>query len=144
MSASGGTEMEFLDTNLIIRFITRDHPEHSPRARLLFSQLEAGTATVTTCEGFVIEAVQVLSSRILYHLPREEIRDKLGVILDLRSVRLANKRLYHRALEVYAVQPALDFVDALAIAHMEHDGISTIVSFDKGFDKVPGIRRREP
>jgi predicted nucleic acid-binding protein len=38
----------------------------------------------------------------------------------------------------------LDFVDALVVAHMRHGHISTVVSFDRDFDRVPGIQRRDP
>ena len=92
--------MEFLDTNPIIRFLTKDHPEHGPRARALFQQLASGTASVITREGVIVESVQVLSSKSLYNLPREEIRDKLSPILDLPGLRPAQREVYQRALEL--------------------------------------------
>lgn len=136
--------MEFLDANLIIRFLTEDNFDHSARARSLFQQLEVGAAEVTTCEGVVAEVVYVLGSRSLYSLSREEIRDKLAIILGLRGLKLSHKRTYVRALDLYAAISRLDFVDALAVAHMERAKIGTIVSFDRDFDHVPGIARREP
>ena len=49
-----------------------------------------------------------------------------------------------RGLDVYASFPSLDFEDALAVAHMEQLGISRIVSYDRDFDRVAGVRRTEP
>lgn len=38
----------------------------------------------------------------------------------------------------------VDFEDALSVAHMEQDGIETILSYDRDFDLFPGIARAEP
>ena len=136
--------MEFLDTNPITRYITQDNLAMSLRAEEFFDHVEHGRLSATTCEGVLVEAVQVLSSKALYNRPRAEIADKLSIILGLRGLRLANKEVYARALDLYASTPALDFVDALAVAHMQHARIDTIVTFDRDFDRVPGIRRRDP
>ncbi len=113
------------------------------RARTLFKQLEAGQATATTCEGVIVEAVQVLSSKALYNLPRPQIRQHLSNLLSLKGLRLPHKRVYLRALDLYATTP-LDFVDALIVAHLQHDRSSVVVSFDRDFDRVPQITRRDP
>ena len=62
----------------------------------------------------------------------------------LRGLRLPQKRVYLRALDVYANCAALDLEDALAVAHMEQQGASEIYSYDTDFDGVAGIRRVEP
>ena len=136
--------MEYLDTNLIIRYLTQDHPEHAARVQPLFQQLAAGTVQLSTCEGVLIEVVHVLASRALYHLPRNEIQQKLSVIIDLAGLKLPFKHVYQRALELYEATPRLDFVDALIVAHMEHARITSLVSFDKDFDGLPTVTRREP
>ncbi len=135
--------MPFLDTNIIVRFITQDAPEQAQRAALLFEQLGLGNVNVTTSEAVIVETVQVLSSRALYNLPRAEIQTHLTNILSLRGLVLSNKRTYLRALEIYA-STNVDFVDALNVAHMERAGIDTIMSFDRDFDRIPGIQRVEP
>lgn len=81
-------------------------------------------------------------SKRLYNRPRDEIRDYLASILNLRGMQVPFKHTFLRALELYA-STNLDFVDALNVAHMERQGIETIVSFDQGFDRVPGITREE-
>lgn len=136
--------MEFLDTNPIIRYITQDNLTMSHQAEQFFEQLESGAGVATTCEGVLVEAVQTLSSKALYNRPRAEIAEKLGVIIGLKGLKLSNKSLYLFALDLYAATAALDFVDALVVAHMQHRHISTVVSFDRDFDRAPGIRRRDP
>ena len=56
---------------------------------------------------------------------------------------LPAKQTYEHALELYA-STSLDFEDALSIAHMETLGITTILSFDRDFDRFPSISREEP
>ncbi|MBI4499521.1 MAG: PIN domain-containing protein [Chloroflexi bacterium] len=94
-------------------------------------------------EGVLVEVVQVLSSRRRYYLPRADIRDYLTGILSFRGMDLPYKCTYLRALEIYA-QRNIDFVDALAVAHMERPYTGAIVSFDRDVDRIPGITRREP
>jgi predicted nucleic acid-binding protein len=59
-----------LDTNILIRHLAADHPTHSPRAQALFQDLCAGAQTARLTEAVLVETVQVLSSRALYHLRR--------------------------------------------------------------------------
>lgn len=135
--------IKLLDTNVIIRYIARDNPDHARRADTLFEKAQGSDLSITMSEGVLVEAVQVLSSKRLYSRPRDEIRDYLTSILNLHGMQLPFKNAYLRALELYA-STNLDFVDALNVAHMERQGIGTIVSFDQGFDRVPGISREEP
>ena len=54
------------------------------------------------------------------------------------------ERLYLHTLDLYASSPFLDFEDALAIAHMARRGVTEIVSYDRDFDRIAGLRRVEP
>lgn len=135
--------IEFLDTNPIVRYITQDVPEHAARAKILFDELDAGKRSVTTCEGVLVEVVYLLTSKNLYGRPRSEVRSFLVALLESPGLHILYKRTYLRALDIFA-STTLRFVDALCVAHMERDGIQTIISFDRHFDKVANIRRREP
>jgi len=135
--------LDYLDTNVFIRHLTQDEPQMAQQARSLFKQLETGQATATTCEGVIVEAVQVLSSRALYNLPRPQIRQHLGNLLSLKGLHLPRKRVYLRALDLYATS-SLDFVDALIVAHMERDRATAVISFDRDFDQFAQITRRQP
>ena len=133
----------FLDTNVIVRYITQDDSEQAQRAHDFFEQVEAGAQSITACEGVIVESVQVLSSKRLYNHPRSEVRGYLTALLRLPGFHLPGKRIYLQALDLYA-STNLDFVDALAAAHLKRTKLTTIVSFDRDFDRIPGITRREP
>jgi predicted nucleic acid-binding protein len=141
------SEMPFtyLDTNPIIRLLTGDHPEHAPRARALFERAARGELTLHLSEAVVVEVVNVLSSRALYHLPRPEIEQLLKKLFALPGVNTPGKRTYQRALELWVQHlPVQDFVDCLQVAHMERLKIPAIASFDTDFDRFPQITRLVP
>jgi predicted nucleic acid-binding protein len=133
-----------LDTSVIIRYLTNDHPVHSPQAYAAFRDLAAGKLAAALTEAVLVETVQILSSRTLYNLPRAEIRRHIGNIIRFQGVKLPRKRRFLRALDIYTTVPALSFVDALLAAYAEGSTEHTVISFDQGFDRLPGITRREP
>ncbi|MHB8574754.1 MAG: PIN domain-containing protein [Dehalococcoidia bacterium] len=135
--------MPTIDTNIIVRHLTGDNADQSPRARSVFEKLADGSLTATLREAVLVETVQVLSSRNLYNVPREKIRDDLNELIRMPGIRLRSKSLYHRALELYGAHTALSFVDVLLAAVAEReDGI--VMSFDRTIDRVHSIRRIEP
>lgn len=137
--------MRFLDTNVILRYLTRDDEAKAEACYRLFQRVKNREEELFTCEAIVTEVVYVLASRRAgYGLSHEEIRARLVPILSLRGLRLQHKAVYVRGLDIYASRPYLDFEDALAIAHMERRGITEIVSYDRDFDRVAQVRRIEP
>lgn len=137
----------FIDANVFLRHITQDSPDQSRRAQALLKRIDGGELIVTTSEAVILELVFVLSSRRLYNLSREDIRSRLHILLALKGLRLPLKAVYHRALDLYAANPGIDFADCVNVAHMEHAGISEIWSFDKDYARMKGhngVIAREP
>ena len=137
--------MRFLDTNVILRYLTRDDEAKAEACYRLFQRASRGEEELLTCEAIVTEVVYVLSSRRSpYKLSRAEIRERLVPILTISGLRLPQKPVYIEALDIYVSLPSLDFEDALAVAHMNRMGVEEIVSYDRDFDRVAGIQRVEP
>ena len=137
--------MKFLDTNVIIRFLTRDDPVKASACYRLFQRAATGAERLFTTEAIVAEVTYVLtSSRLPYQLTHREIRDRLIPIIALDGLMMPRKEACISALEIYASFPYLDFEDALAVAYMKQRGIEEIVSYDADFDRVAGIERTEP
>jgi predicted nucleic acid-binding protein len=135
--------IEFLDANVILRYFLQDHPDFSPRANQLFADLSSGTISLVVSEAVITEVVHVLCSPALYAIPRPAIRNHLQSILEWPSFDVPQRSSILRALDIYATI-TIDFVDALTVAHMEREHIQSVVSFDRDFDKVKSITRREP
>jgi predicted nucleic acid-binding protein len=137
--------MRFLDANVILRYLTRDDEAKAQACYALFQRVKQGEEKLVTCEAIVTEVVYVLSSpRAPYRLSHEEVRNRLVPILTLRGLKLPQKRVYLRALDLYGSSPFLDFEDALAVAHMERQGVREILSYDMDFNRISGITRVEP
>jgi predicted nucleic acid-binding protein len=135
--------IEFLDANVILRYILQDHPDFSPRANQFFADLSSGKIELFASEAVITEVVHVLGSPALYALPRTTIRNHLQTILGWPTLDIPQRSSILRALDIYAMLN-IDFVDALTVAHMEREKINSVVSFDRDFDKVKSITRREP
>ena len=137
--------MEFLDTNVILRYLTKDDETKAEACYELFEQVRQGNKALFTCEAVITEVVYVLSSpRLSYQLSRNDIRARLLPILSLQGLRIPNKPIYIRALDIYVAHPQLDFEDAIAVAYMERIGLTQIVSYDRDFDRIEDIERIEP
>lgn len=134
----------FVDTDVLIRLLTGDDLDKQARAAALFEQVEAGTLSLAAPDTVIADAVYVLASPRLYHVPRAQIRDLLSALLRYPHFKLDNRRAVLRALELYATYAFLDFGDALIAASMEHAGSRRVYSFDTDFDRIPAIERIEP
>ena len=133
----------FIDTDVIIRFLTGDDLRKQAAAATLFEQIEQGLLTVTAPDTVIADAVYVLSSPRLYHIARSEVRELLTPLVRLPHFRVQNDASVLRALDLYA-STNLDFGDTLIIASMEQQNSHILYSYDTGFDRVQGITRREP
>ncbi|MGI8475943.1 MAG: PIN domain-containing protein [Thermomicrobiales bacterium] len=138
--------MTFLDTNIFLRFLTRDDEKKADACRELFRRLDVGEEQATTSESVIAEVVYVLSARTGagYRLTPTDIAGRLKPLIGVDGLKLPHKRRYRRALDVFAAHPFLDFEDALSVAHIEDQKLDDLTSYDADFDKVPGITRKEP
>jgi predicted nucleic acid-binding protein len=77
--------------------------------------------------------------------PSDEIADLLIQLVRLAGFHVENRHTVVAALVQYGYgSPKLDFGDAFIIASMQQSDSHTVYSYDRGFDKVPGISRHEP
>ena len=133
--------LRFLDTNVLLRYFTRDDEEKAQRALALLTRVERGEEKVATSPLVIFETVFTLQHR--YQVPRKRIRELVGDIISLRGLQLPNKSLYYRALDLYA-DSKVSFADAYNLAYMKSREVSEVYSWDTDFDKLQGIARFEP
>ncbi len=133
----------FIDTDVIIRFLTGDDPQKQTAATALFEQVEQGLLTIAAPDTVIADAVYVLSSPRLYHLARSAVHELLGALVHLAHFQVENRSAVLRALELYG-STKLDFGDTLIIASMEQQHSQILYSYDADFDRFEGITRQEP
>lgn len=112
--------MTSLDTNVVLRFVTRDHPVQSPKARDL---IQAGPVWVS--KTVILETEWVLRSG--YQTPRGEIAGILRAFLGLPQVTVEDPEGTALALELYA--DGFDFADALHLVTSRQ--IAQFATFDR-------------
>jgi predicted nucleic acid-binding protein len=109
-----------IDTNLIVRYLTADHPEQSPKAKALIDGED-----VYVCATVLLETEWVLRS--VYGFTSVEVAEALRAFAGLPRVVLEDAVLVARALD-WTTQ-GLDFADALHLAKAQ--GCDAFVSFDR-------------
>ncbi|MCL5025205.1 MAG: PIN domain-containing protein [Chloroflexi bacterium] len=132
---------QFLDTNIILRHLLEDHPEQSPRATAYLQRVENGEIELRTADTVVFEAVFTLQRH--YRQPKERIREAVLPLIELPGIILPGKRRFRRVFDLY-VDLNLSFADAYHAVLMEHLRLDEIITFDRGFDRVGGVKRLEP
>jgi predicted nucleic acid-binding protein len=111
-----------IDTNIIVRYLTGDHPQQSPKARALIDAEDVFVSTTV-----LLETEWVLRS--VYGLAPVEVARALSAFAGLAPVMLEDAALTARALD-WTVG-GMDFADALHLAKAE--GCNAMVTFDRRF-----------
>lgn len=139
--------MIFLDANMFLRALTRSPDPAIQRmnriAGDLFREAERGDVDVTTSEAVIAEVAYVLTSKAHYRLAVEDAAGRLAAMLRPSGVKIRVKRVVLHALDLWADNPALGFVDALTAIHARQPGVE-LATFDTDFDTIPGITRWRP
>ncbi len=112
------------------------------RSRDLLQRAQQGDVTLVTSETVVAEIVYVLT-RATYRLPRSDIADALRSILANPGLHVDHKRSVVAAVDTWAAS-SLDFEDCLSVEHVRRASLAGTSSYDRDFDRVPGIVRLEP
>ena len=113
---------DFVDTNIIVRFLARDDPDMTAPSGRLFARAQGGELTLFTSEAVLLEVVQVMTSPRLYLMERGELAEAMRTLLENRWFHLDHKTVVLDAFALYG-QTKLDFTDCLAIEHCRrHDG----------------------
>lgn len=133
--------MRVLDANVVLRFLLNDHAEHGATARELMGRLSRAEEVVYLPDVVLADIVWTLTSH--YGVAKAETRRLLEPFLQLDAVRAASTSRLLTALALFAEQN-VDFSDALVAAEMLAGPRREIYSFDRDFDRLPGITRVEP
>jgi predicted nucleic acid-binding protein len=130
-----------IDANIILRYLRDEQTDHGERAARLFAAVAAGALSVTLEDVVVAEVAWTLAS--FYRLPKQEIATILLTLLAEDGIHNPDKETLQLALALFA-QWNLDFADALLAAKAFASGDNALYSYDRDFDRIPGLHRQEP
>ena len=130
-----------VDANVILRFLLDDPPEMAEQAAQVFQLVSDGRLQLLVDDLIVAELVWVLKS--FYKKNVGEIAAVLRQFLLADGITMADQSVILQALALFETYN-VDFIDALLTARMQKTGNDLLVSFDKHFDRLPGVQRIQP
>lgn len=133
----------YLDTNVIIRYLTGDDLEKQAASEKLFQRVRDGELELFVPFVVVDEAVAVLSSSKMYGHSWKEVAELLGGLLRERGFRVEEKSVVLEALDLSGLLN-VDFVDAVIYVKMRREGSNRVFSYDRHFNRFADIQRIEP
>lgn len=129
--------MILVDSNIPMYLVGASHPHKLDAQRLLESALSAGQRLVTDAE-----VLQEICHRYVAINRREAMQPAFDAIIGVVDDVLAIERTdVEHAKDTVLRYQSLSARDALHLAVMARHDISQLMSFDRGFDEYPGIKR---
>ncbi|MGC8735013.1 MAG: PIN domain-containing protein [bacterium] len=113
-----------IDTNVVLRYLLKDHQEFYAKSEELFKSAISGKAKLYILQSVVAEVVYVLLK--LYKVDKDTIVDTLLKLLSLKGVEVQDYEQTMSALEIFRSRN-LDFVDCILCAYSKR---YKVFSFD--------------
>jgi uncharacterized protein len=127
----------FIDANVPMYLVGAPHTHKQDAARLLEQAAAAGERLVTDAE-----VLQEILHRYTAINRREAIQDAFdamsAIVDDVFPVDLT---AVDHAKSLVLAYSRLSARDAIHVATMQQHGVKRIMSFDAGFDQIPGLVR---
>ncbi len=129
--------MILIDSNIPMYLVGAPHPNKA-KAQLLLEKLAIeGRRLVTDAE-----VLQEILHRFVSINRREAIQPAFdALLLAVDQVFAVDKVVVNRAKQIVLGYAQLSARDAIHAAVMQENGIKEILSFDSGFDALPGVTR---
>jgi uncharacterized protein len=130
----------FIDTAVIMYAAGGEHPLRGPCGRIIAGIGDGEIDAVTS-----VEVIQEIFHRFLSVRRPDMARAQATEALDLFApVLLLTHALMRRVPELAQKYPSLSARDLVHVATCIHEGITDIISPDRGFDQVAEVRRIDP
>jgi predicted nucleic-acid-binding protein len=125
-----------LDTNVLVRFLVRDHEEQSARARELIRRHMDDGRTCLVPDIVLCETVWVLQS--CYGFTKAEIVRVMRALSRARHVTFQSDDYFSRALDRFESGQG-DFADYLISQVAKANGCEAVATFDRALLKESGF-----
>jgi len=131
----------FIDTNIFLRYLTKDDPSKYDNCREIFKKAIEGKITLVTSGMVIAELIWTLLS--YYKIAKADIVEKVTIIVSTENLYIPDKNIIADALVLYS-RKNIDYIDAYNAVFMKYHGLDKIYSYDRDFDAIEGIKRTEP
>lgn len=124
-----------LDTNVLVRFLTRDDPEQSSLVDALTGTLDRDNRAYIS-RDMMLELVRVLRKGYGFH--RAEIARALQALMEAEEFESEDETAVHKALDAYA-QGEPGFADHLILGVAGARGCRELATFDRRRARLDGV-----
>lgn len=125
--------MRAVDTNVLVRLVTRDDPAQTAAAETFI------TSGTWVSQLVLVEAMWVLVS--VYDLEPEKIATAVKMLLQHKDLTIQDADAVAAALEHFRRRPALGFSDCLILEAARKAGHLPLGTFDRNLGKLDGAQR---
>jgi len=120
-----------LDTNVILRYLLNDHPQHFEVANAFMAKVMAGEITVYIPDSVMAECVYVLLK--VYKVPKIKVCDILTELFNYAGISPINRDILINSLKLF-LEHNVDIVDTIVHATAKHQQWD-IFTFDQDMKK---------
>ncbi len=126
-------DMRAVDTNVLVRLLTRDDPRQTARA-------EAFVAKGAWISHIVlVEVTWVLVA--VFQLPHKQLATAVEMLLNHRDLVLQDPEVVASALARFRRRPKLGFSDCMVLESARKAGHVPLATFDKELSKLDDVER---
>ena len=125
--------MRAADTNVLVRLITRDHPQQVKSAEAFIASGAWVSQLVLAETAWVLDAV--------YERTPQQIATTVEMLLDHETLVLQDADVVTAALECFRRHPAVGFLDCLLVATARKAGHLPIGTFDRALGAMEDAER---
>ncbi|HEX3127035.1 MAG TPA: type II toxin-antitoxin system VapC family toxin [Thermoanaerobaculia bacterium] len=125
--------MRAVDTNVLVRLLTRDDADQTVAAE----DYVAGGAWIA--QLVLVEALWVLVS--IYDVKPDKIANAVEMLLQHKDLTIQDADVVATALEQFRSRPALGFSDCLILEVARKAGHLPLGTFDRDLSKLDGAQR---
>lgn len=121
-----------LDTNAFLRFLLNDISDQSNQVTELFKAAKANDLKIYVPQIVIFEITFALEK--YYKFPKNQIVDKLGVLLTTPYLQIQDVKVFQEALILFNYK-SVDFVDCFLTCFAQSKG-TKLFTFDKNLQNL--------
>jgi predicted nucleic-acid-binding protein len=125
-----------LDTNILVRVLTRDDETQAEKAKALLDKHADEDGALFVSDVVLAELAWTLERT--YGLQRAEIAEAIRAMADNATLGFESRAVLRDAHELFVKERA-GFADCLIVAKAQAAGCSSFVTLDKGMRGLPGV-----
>jgi len=125
------------DTNILIRYLTRDDEPLFVRAKEFFDKVKEGSTKAVILESVIAECIYVLTK--IYKVPKNKVAESLIDMLHYKGIANPDRQELIRALTLFS-ERNLDIVDCILCVKAAGSN-AALFSFNNELNKISGSQR---